>query len=64
MRECTNVSCRLRTTDTRSRQNRGMNTFLSRNGELVIAVVAIVIALAGGVASLGEPFEKPVHSSR
>mgnify|MGYP001228313542 CR=1 FL=1 len=33
------------------------NDFFVRNGELVVAVIAIVIAIAGGIAQVGEPVE-------
>ena len=31
--------------------------FFARNGELVVAVLAIVIAILGGIAQVGEPVE-------
>jgi hypothetical protein len=37
---------------------------LARNGELIVAVIAIVIAVAGGIAHLAEPVEPRAQTAQ
>jgi len=41
-----------------------MNAIITRNGEIIIAVVATVIALLGAFAHISEPIERAASHSR